>query len=297
MEEIVKFYVANSFARTGWGGNPAGVVAGYPHLDADVMQYIARQLNLVETVFASWQENSREVQLRYFTPEKELAMAGHPTIAAFITLIQKYFREPVEGEYTIITKGGRQPVGVIKTGTGYAVRMEQKAARFVNEEKNARKVAATLGIQVQDINDDLPIEAVDTGLGHLIVPVTSLEALNRIERRVAELAELCRENGIREVQAYTFLEPNKVYTRNICPKQGLEDPACGMGNGALGAYLLKNYYKNADNITLEALQGDIVSLPSEITILAERRNEGAIVPSVQGSARLVIEGSMNVAKM
>jgi trans-2,3-dihydro-3-hydroxyanthranilate isomerase len=192
--------VANSFARTAWGGNPAGVVVGYNCLDTETMQCIARQLNLVETVFVCWEADSREVSLRYFTPAKELEMAGHPTIAAFMILIKKYFKAPLEGQYSIQTKGGRQNVTVIKTETDYVVTMEQKIACFLNEEKNIQKVACTLGISVHDFSNDLPIEAVDTGLGHLIVPVNSIEALDKIERNIDALKELCQESGVKEVQ-------------------------------------------------------------------------------------------------
>ena len=264
MDKRIKFYVANSFARTNRGGNPAGVVVDSECLDDQEMQFIARQLNLVETVFISWDKASHEIDLRFFTPDKELPVAGHPTIAAFTVLIRDYFKEPAEGEYIIRTKGGRQPVSVIKSHSNYVVRMTQNTASFLGEESNIARVADILGIDKDDIVPDLPVQAVDTGLGHLVVPVKSIESLNRLVRKADLLRELCQSHGVREVQAFTVIESNVVQTRNICPKQGLEDPACGMGNGALGAYLLKNCYDGQESLCVEALQGDIVSMPSGV---------------------------------
>lgn len=47
----MKFYVVNSFTKTKFEGNPAGVIIVEDFLDTHLMQRIARQLNLVETVF------------------------------------------------------------------------------------------------------------------------------------------------------------------------------------------------------------------------------------------------------
>jgi hypothetical protein len=46
--------------------------------------------------------------------------------------------------------------------------------------------------------------------------------------------------------------------------------------------------------TIEALQGGIVSLPSLITIIATRDKNGEIIPAIQGGARLVVEGVINL---
>lgn len=46
-----KFLVVNAFAHGPFGGNPAAVFTDAAGLDCDTMQGLARQLNLVETVF------------------------------------------------------------------------------------------------------------------------------------------------------------------------------------------------------------------------------------------------------
>ena len=75
-----RFVVVNAFATVPFGGNPAAVFTNAQGLDDATMQAIARQLNLVETVFILPAEGDADFRLRYFTPEAEIPVAGHPTI-------------------------------------------------------------------------------------------------------------------------------------------------------------------------------------------------------------------------
>ena len=66
----------------------AGGVPGASQFDA--MQKIAGDLKLTETAFAL--PATREdcaARLRIFTPVRELAFAGHPTVGAAFVLLQK----------------------------------------------------------------------------------------------------------------------------------------------------------------------------------------------------------------
>ncbi len=112
------------------------------------------------------------------------------------------------------------------------------------------------GISADDIEPDLPIRAVDTGLGHIIVPLRSLEAIMRVQRKIEPLRRLCQSVGVRETQLFCFESLDKTsdaHTRNICPREGLEDPACGVGNGALAAYLSKFCWPSKAEFNLDAV--------------------------------------------
>ena len=82
-----------------------------------------------------------------------------------------------------------------------------------------------------------------------------------------------------------------LHTRNICPREGLEDPGCGVGNGALGAYLLKQQYPDRMELKLRAEQGQIVNMPCVIEIFARRSDDGIRV-SIGGHGRLMIRGEL-----
>ncbi len=90
-----KFLVVNAFADGPFGGNPAAVFPEATDLDSDTMQSFARQLNLVESVFVMPAHCGADFRLRYFTPNGEIPVAGHPTIAAWLALIHQ---QMIEGD-------------------------------------------------------------------------------------------------------------------------------------------------------------------------------------------------------
>lgn len=290
-----RFFVINSFAERPFGGNPAAVFVDAENLDKRTMQMIAKQINLVETVFMfpSIEQNA-DFYFRYFTPTGELPIAGHPTIAAIFAHIQ-YNKVDLSKEsiLNIATNAGNKLIKINKNLIGPTVIMEQQRPHFfpIVTERNA--VANLFGLSEDDLIPDLPIQPIDTGLGHLIVPVKSLEALMRVQRKIEPLKSFCKSIGIREAQIFTFetYDSNKdLHTRNICPREGIEDPGCGVGNGALGAYLLEHYYKNRTKIQLKAEQGNIMDMPCVIEIYAQNEN-GLMDIFVGGNGKVMIEGT------
>lgn len=76
----LKIYIVNAFAETTFGGNPAAVIYLREWLTEDLMQKIAAQHNLAETAFIIPQED--DYAIRWFTPEVEVALCGHATLAS-----------------------------------------------------------------------------------------------------------------------------------------------------------------------------------------------------------------------
>lgn len=291
----LEFLVVNSFTDKPFGGNPAAVFLRASGLEKNVMQSIARQMNLVETVFVSSPEDRRaDFRLRYFTPDEELPVAGHPTVAACVALVKRGILNPADGEYVIETGKGFVKIAVYNRGGEPSVVMEQPSPLFGEVLGDRGEAAAILGISEGDLLPELPVAPVDTGLGHLIVPVKSLSALMRIRRNIAPLLDLCGRHGVREVQAFAFEaydKSNHLHTRNICPREGLEDPACGNGCGALGAYLARYHFQNQQTHCIRAEQGHIVNMPAVIEIAIFSHGDSILV-TVGGTGRLMIEGKL-----
>lgn len=289
-----EYIVVNSFAEKAFGGNPAGVFTNADGLDKHTMQLIARQMNLVESTFVfSPIGKDYDYYFRYFTPLKEVAIAGHPTIAAVLALIEnRQIDISKQTVYRILTNAGIKRINVSKNETGVVVIMEQQKPRFLEIVNDRKSVANILGLGEDDLIQDLPIEPVDTGLGHVIVPVKSLDILMRVQRNIDSLKSLCKNLGVMEAQVFTFetFESDKtLHTRNICPREGIEDPACGVGNGALGAYLLKHHYIDEDKIIIRAEQGNIIEMPSVIEIIALRK-DAEIEVSIGGKGKVMRKG-------
>lgn len=75
----IQLYQVDAFTSKLFGGNPAAVCPLEKWLDDDIMQNIAMENNLSETAF--FVKNDRGFQIRWFTPNKEVDLCGHATLA------------------------------------------------------------------------------------------------------------------------------------------------------------------------------------------------------------------------
>jgi len=73
-------YQVDAFTSKLFGGNPAAVCPLEYWLEDGILQSIAAENNLSETAFFVKKENSYE--LRWFTPEAEVDLCGHATLAS-----------------------------------------------------------------------------------------------------------------------------------------------------------------------------------------------------------------------
>ncbi len=79
----MKYYIADAFTDKVFAGNPAGVCIVERDISDETMQKIAAENNLAETAFVK--PRGGEFDLRWFTPEVEIDLCGHATLAsAFI---------------------------------------------------------------------------------------------------------------------------------------------------------------------------------------------------------------------
>lgn len=87
-----KIYQIDAFTKELFGGNPAAVCILKEWLANDLMQKIAAENNLAETAFAVQKDDHYE--LRWFTPEIEVDLCGHATLATAFVLCNYYgFKE------------------------------------------------------------------------------------------------------------------------------------------------------------------------------------------------------------
>ena len=82
-----RFVTADVFTDQPFGGNPLAVLPDARGLDDALMQKIAREFNLSETVFVLPPEAPAHTRrLRIFTPTTEVPFAGHPTVGTALVL-------------------------------------------------------------------------------------------------------------------------------------------------------------------------------------------------------------------
>lgn len=77
-------YQIDAFANKLFSGNPAAVIPLEQWLDDELMQKIAMENNLAETAF--FVKNGNAFDIRWFTPELEINLCGHATLASAFVL-------------------------------------------------------------------------------------------------------------------------------------------------------------------------------------------------------------------
>jgi trans-2,3-dihydro-3-hydroxyanthranilate isomerase len=99
-----RYRVVDVFTTKPLEGNPLAVFPEARDLDEVTMQSIARELNLAETAFVVPPRREGCIAgVKIFTPRKEMAFAGHPTVGtSFVSSTKRsapfrFVSKPVSG--------------------------------------------------------------------------------------------------------------------------------------------------------------------------------------------------------
>ena len=90
----IKLFQIDAFTDKVFSGNPAAVCPLNSWLPEGLMQQIAMENNLAETAF--YVRNQDRFDIRWFTPEVEVDLCGHATLAAaFVLFHMQHFPGPI----------------------------------------------------------------------------------------------------------------------------------------------------------------------------------------------------------
>ena len=193
------YAVVDVFAEQPLAGNALAVFTDARGLTSEQMQAIARETNLCETTFILPRspeiERERGVHVRIFTVREELEFAGHPTLGTASWL---HLNHPVlRGAATVTLDLPRRPhprhLRRATDGPGVFGTMRQNDPVFGSIHSPAA-VAAALGLSLDDLDPDLPIQTVSTGMAFCIVPLRSLAVAARLAIPAAARPGLPRPN-------------------------------------------------------------------------------------------------------
>ena len=98
-----EIHVVDAFTHKAFRGNPAAVCIVEEDPDPDWMQLVAAEMRHSETAFL--QKKADGWNLRWFTPESEVELCGHATLAAAFVL-WKTGREAAGSKLTFQTRSG-----------------------------------------------------------------------------------------------------------------------------------------------------------------------------------------------
>jgi trans-2,3-dihydro-3-hydroxyanthranilate isomerase len=304
------FVLADVFTDRPFGGNQLAVFPQAEGLTTQIMQAIARELNLSETVFVfAAGGTGSSCDLRIFTPHAELPFAGHPTIGTALILdaigaLQNMpnVQAAADGARDIVLGEGVGPVPVsILRGnaTARAVLSSPRIPLKIAAPPERDTLARLLGLAVGDLAAaTLPAAAYSAGVPFLFIALRDRAALSRIQFDMATWTAQLKAGETPHVFAFTLEHPltgREVDARMFAPAMGIaEDPATGAAAVALGGYLADHQQIGDGQTRWQIRQGFDMGRPSIIDLEVERRNHEVIAVRVGGSAVIMGRGTLDL---
>jgi len=300
------FYQLDVFSEIPLGGNPLAVFPDGTGLNTEIMQALAREMNLSETTFVFPSESATR-RVRIFTPGAEVPLAGHPTIGTWWLLAELGQIDLPDNGITGITQetgAGILPVYIhTRDGAPVKVVMVQTLPEFGGSIDDVVRLERCLGASPGAVLRDPKPQVVSTALPQLMVAFRSLADVQMLPSggSGSELTQLVREVGSECAMCYsleTIDSHATVHCRMFAPGIGVpEDPATGSAAGALGAYLIR--YGIVDpqggvaRIVVE--QGLEIERPSSIEVEISVNEAGEMTEvRVGGKAITIIEGEVRI---
>ncbi|WP_406830835.1 PhzF family phenazine biosynthesis protein [Pedococcus sp. KACC 23699] len=273
------YRLLNVFARTGepFSGNPLCVVLQAQDLSDEQMQGVARQFNLSETTFLVPAADGADAGVRIFTPNYEMAFAGHPTLGTAHAVRAL----GLAGDSLRLS----MPAGTIPvTADGDTWTLTARPG-VVQADYKVDEIASCVGLAAEDLIG--PVQQVSTGSAQVIARATSVEAVRRAVGDAALMRQFAGM-GTRGGETLVYLwcetgegeiEARALFTQGAA---AIEDPATGSACSNLGAWLADKGRSG----TWVVSQGAQVGRPS--TLLLDVDDEGTV--EVGGLVRELGEG-------
>lgn len=281
------YVLADVFTAQAFQGNQLAVFPRGEDLTCGQMQLLAREFNFSESVFVLPPEKSGDFRLRIFTPEKELPMAGHPTLGAAAVL--KHLKM-ASGE-RLVLELGIGPVTVEWNPSGRPS-MAQEKPKFGPIFEIPDQWAPVVGLQSSDFLSGGEIQMVSCGLYYLMIPVKDKDALNRARVDLALYRQAKKAMDFGELYLWCRGEAPGVYhTRMFAPSLGIEeDPATGSAAGPFLCYLIRNGVEELKDeaARVEIHQGEALGRASTLYAQVEYGTGG--YKNLQVSGDVVITG-------
>jgi trans-2,3-dihydro-3-hydroxyanthranilate isomerase len=250
-----RYTVVDVFTTEPLAGNPLAVFPDASEIDKTTMQKIARELNLAETAFVlPATRKDCAARVRIFTPAKEMAFAGHPTIGTAFVLVQEgtvprnggdFMLEEEVGPIPLRIEGDQEPLIWLRIPP-------LREGRFYD----ASLCAGVLGLEPHDI---LPMQPQLLSAGNPTVVVAAKDK-GAVDRAWLDLAGLKTLKGTEDESFCLLLfapTSDGAYSRMFAPEYGIpEDPASGSCTGPLAVFMMRQkLMSNAAGTRLVSEQG------------------------------------------
>jgi trans-2,3-dihydro-3-hydroxyanthranilate isomerase len=288
------FVTLDVFTDRRFAGNPLAVVLDPGGLETAAMQAIAREFNHPETVFVfPSAERAHRARVRIFTPARELAFAGHPTVGTAVLL---GLRDGASAGREIVLEEGIGAVRcVLEAGAGDTGRVRFAVPQLpaeVGAAPDNATIAAALGIAPAEIGfEGFAPSRWSAGNPFIFVPLAGLAVMARCNPDRPEFGAAFGTGG-----AYLFcretVEPGHAFhARMFAPAMGVrEDPATGSAAAAFVGVLGPHVGEGAHTFAIE--QGYEMGRPSLIQLAMTMQAGKLVSATIAGDAVIVTEGTI-----
>jgi PhzF family phenazine biosynthesis protein len=221
----VPIFQVDAFATQLYAGNPAAVMLLESFLPDSVLQSIAAENNLSETAFLV--RAGDDYKLRWLTPETEVPLCGHATLASSAVVMERL--EPGRTRVVFHTASG--PLTVDRSAAGYSMDFPARFSDLINAPPELRTALGSV-----------PVETVADKFNYLVL-LESAKAVRNLSPDFAAIARLDRGGVIVTApgdRGYDFV------SRYFAPAKGIdEDPVTGGAHCALVPYWARRLGKTS----------------------------------------------------
>ena len=285
-------HVVDVFTEKPLAGNQLAVVLDAEGIPGDVMQRIAKEMNISETTFVfAPTDPANAARVRIFTPGAELPFAGHPTIGTSWVLFTEGLIPGGALDFRLEEGVGPVPVRGEYAPSGIKFWMTHPNVSFSAVVSDRAAAAAAVGLSEDDLVPDVPIQTASTGVPFVYIALKDAKAVDAAVSEKDRLARVFTEG----VFLFAALSHDRLYSRMFSPHvlDIHEDPATGSGSGPLGAFAVKyGLVPRSEAVSIVSEQGTRMGrqsfvhinltyplkgdLPSRIEV------GGSVVPTLKG---------------
>lgn len=236
----MKIYQVDAFTDKPFAGNPAGVCVLDAPKDETWMRNVAQEMNLAETAFLLPQNDG--YNLRWFTPNSEVDLCGHATLASAHILWEKGFLN-------------KSNIARFHTRSGLLTAILTNGWIELNFPATPEEKADT----PDDLVKALGVKPIYTGksIFDYLVEVESEEIVRNIKPDFTTLMKVPMRGVIVTAKSkeYDFV------SRFFAPEVGVfEDPVTGSSHCCLGPYWMKKLGKDKFTAYQSSERGGILKV-------------------------------------
>lgn len=289
--EKVAFKQVDVFTQQPYRGSPVAVILDGSSLSSQQMQQIAQWTQLSETVFVlPATDPQADYYLRIFTPDRELAFAGHPTLGAAYALLEAQQIVLHHGQVIQQCQAGLITIQISQMSTKQMLLAFSVPSPQITQlsEQQIQQLADHLACS---LSVDYPALNINIGSRWLVAKVANVNELYTCQPDYLWLANHDRQLAISGVTLYAdAIEQGNdhIVVRSFTPSVGInEDPVCGSGNACVAVFM--QYYGDLHQAraTIYASQGQCLGRNGQL-ILQWQHNQ----LSIAGQAITCLDGSI-----